>query len=311
MFNLFKRDSKTSSSPISFTTESNRDINKKDKHFGWKKIFSFSDINEDFYSELEENLILSDVGGRNAMGILKSLRSKIETRKIRDQETSKEILKTILKDFFVEKPLSFSKDKLNVVMVIGINGVGKTTTIAKLGYLLKKDSEITIGAADTFRAAAVDQLKEWGRQIGSSVISQDTGGDPASVVYDTIHSALAKNKNIALIDTAGRLHNKDNLLAQLEKIVKVSDKFSEKVNRVVLLVLDATQGLSGFEQVKSFEERIPIDGLILTKCDTQAKGGILLSISEQFKVPVHYYTYGEKLEDIASFSVDAYLNSLI
>ena len=298
MFNRFKKEK-----PSGQISKAHR--------FGWKKIFSFSQLHEGFYQELEESLILSDVGGKNALRLLGAFKERIKEQKIKHPQAATDLFKSILSACFIEEPWQLSKDKLNVVMVIGINGVGKTTTIAKLCHLLKKDNHILLGAADTFRAAAVEQLTDWGKRWDLPVISQSPGADPASVAYDTIHSGLANSKDLAIIDTAGRLHNKDNLLSQLNKIVNITDKFPNQIHRSVLLVLDATQGLSGFEQVKSFGRSIALDGLILTKCDTGAKGGILLAISEEFKLPIYYYTHGERPEDIARFSVVEYVDSLI
>ena len=299
MFNLFNKENKE-----------NKKLSELSR-FGWKKIFSFSELKTDFYEELEENLILADVGGKNSLRIIDSFKKEINNEKIKNKETALLLFKSILKKFFIEKSLQLHPSKLNVVMIIGINGVGKTTLVAKLCHHFSENNDIILGAADTFRAAAVEQLKNWGNRLGVQVINQSSGADPASVVYDTIHSALSKKKNLALIDTAGRLHNKTNLLEQLKKTVGITDKFPKQIHRITLLVLDATQGLSGFEQVKSFGQYIPLDGLILTKCDTEAKGGILLAISEAFKLPIFYYTFGEKPSDIKPFSVDEYINSLV
>ena len=279
--------------------------------FGWKKLLRIGDIGEAFYRSLEEALIEADTGGENTLAIIKQFREAVKEEKIKEQVEARKLLRRILKGFFSAKPLSLDPERLNALVVVGINGVGKTTTIAKLIHLLRHRHQMILGAADTFRAAAVDQLRVWGERLDVPLVSQIPGADPASVTYDTLHSGLAQGKSVALIDTAGRLHNNENLMHQLRKLIHISDKFKDQVRRQVLLVLDATQGISGFDQVKAFREKVPIDGLILTKCDTQAKGGILLTLVRHFDAPIHYYTYGENPDQMAPFDPDEYVDSLI
>ncbi len=279
--------------------------------FGWKKIFRFSELNEAFYSDLEERLIQSDVGGKNALAILQAFRDKVKAEKITERDAAVEALKDILTGYVLHQPLEVVPDKLNVWIIIGINGVGKTTTIAKLANHYGKNRKIILGAGDTFRAAAREQLEAWAERLHLFVIGQPAGSDAASVAYDTIHAALARGSEIALIDTAGRLHNKDNLVDQLGKLIRVTEKFADKIVRKNLLVLDATLGQSGVEQVKSFKEKVGVDGIILTKLDTQAKGGAVLNVSQSLQVPVTHVGYGERVADFAEFDPKAYVDSLV
>lgn len=279
--------------------------------FGWKKIFRFSELNEAFYRDLEERLIAADVGGKNAISILQTFKDRVKADKITDRERALDALREILGAFLIHQPLEVVPGKLNVWVMIGINGVGKTTTIAKLAKYYGEKKKVILGAADTFRAAAREQLEAWADRLHLFVIGQPAGSDAASVAYDTIHAALARGSEIAIIDTAGRLHNKDNLIDQLGKLLRVTEKFSDKIVRKNILVLDATLGQSGVEQVKSFKEKVGVDALIVTKLDTQAKGGALLSVSQSLQVPVTHVSFGERVTDFSEFDPKAYIDSIL
>jgi fused signal recognition particle receptor len=279
----------------------------------FKKLFPSSELSESFYLELEEKLIASDFGAKTTEETIGRLRTAIKEEKLKNREDAITALKKILKDFLTVSPFSFSKEKLNVLVMIGANGAGKTTTLAKLvaWYQIHEKKSILIGAGDTFRAAAKEQLETWAERLKVPMISQPEGSDAASVAFDTVQSALAKDCGLALIDTAGRLHTRDNLLDQLAKLIRIVDKFSEKIVRKNILVLDATLGQSVLEQARIFKDKVGLDGLILTKVDTQARGGTLLVLSRELKLPITHIAYGEKLEDFMVFDADAYLDALI
>ncbi len=293
---------------------------KAAKKFSWKKIisFNFSEINQGFFDEIEEALILGDVGGSEVVKIMQLFREKIAEEKIKSIDAAQHQLKQIFKSRLVERPLVWDESKLPILVMMGINGVGKTTTIAKLSQFYSAQfPEQVWGAADTFRAAATQQLEAWSKELAAHLINKGEGADPASVAFDSIHSALARknktgeNKVLAIIDTAGRLHNKEALMSELKKIVRVSDKFENQVDRKNILVLDATLGINGFEQAKVFHEKIGLDGIILTKMDTLAKGGSVFSISNHFNLPIWFTTFGESLENISPFNIEEYIESII
>lgn len=299
--NLFKKKEAPSS------------LENQKKKFSWGKLFSFSKLDDRYFQEMEEKLIESDTGGSVSLSIIETFRKRIKEEKIKESREARDILKGIIKNYFKMTELSLSDDRLNVFVIIGVNGVGKTTTISKLAHYYSKQNKkkIILGAADTFRAAAKEQLEEWGRRLDLPVIGQPAGSDAASVAYDTVHSALAKGSEIAVIDTAGRLHNKANLVEQLDKLERVIDKFKDRIVKKTFLILDATLGQSGFEQAKIFKEKPGVDGIIITKLDTEARGGVLISISEKLKLPVWFISYGEKMDDFSPFLVEEYLNSIL
>ena len=305
----FESNQKTEEGKSNLTIADNKKIKKT--RFGWQKIFNFKEFNEDFYEELEETLLLADFGGQNTITIIEEFKDKIKTENIKSKEDAILALQNIIKTYFLEAPLLLNDNKLDVLCIIGINGVGKTTTIAKLGHFFKSQNKDTIfGAADNFRAAAVQQLEEWGEKVGIPVIGNREGTDSAASAYDTVHSALAQKKDIAIIDTAGRLHTKKSLVDQLGKLIRVVDKFSEQIQRKNILVLDATLGQNGYEQAKVFKEVVGIDGLILTKLDTQSKGGVVVNISKEIGVPVYFTCHGEKMEEMSVFNIEEYVKSL-
>lgn len=277
-----------------------------------------SKVDDEVLDELEEVLITSDVGVETTLRII----DRIEKRVARDKYVNtnelnsilKEEIATLLAENNIESVTDFSADlsaKPYVIMVVGVNGVGKTTTIAKLAYqYIKEGKKVFLGAADTFRAAAIEQLSIWGDRVGAHVVKQKMGADPASVTYDTIASAMANDADVVIIDTAGRLHNKINLMNELTKIRNVMQKVMPGAPHEVLLVLDGSTGQNAFEQAKQFTKATDVTALAITKLDGTAKGGVVLGISDQFKIPVKYIGLGEGLEDLQVFDKMAFVESL-
>ena len=277
-----------------------------------------STVDDEVLDNLEEVLATSDVGVETTLEIIK----RIEARVARDKYVSTKELHTLLKEEIAallvksgnEDGMSFDlpvDHKPYVIMVVGVNGVGKTTTIGKLAYQFKQAGKsVMLGASDTFRAAAVDQLTIWSERVGVPIVSQGMNSDPASVAYDTVKSAVAKDVDVVLIDTAGRLHNKIGLMNELSKIKKVMQKVIPDAPHEVLLVLDASTGQNAIEQAKQFTEATDVNALALTKLDGTAKGGVIIGISDQFKVPVRYIGLGEKMTDLQVFNSKAFVDSL-
>lgn len=277
-----------------------------------------SKVDDDVLDELEEILITSDVGVDTTLKII----TRIEERVERDKYVTANELNSILKEEIVgllmennstdAEDFSFPEDKKPyVIMVVGVNGVGKTTTIGKLAYQFKAaGKKVYLGAADTFRAAAVEQLVEWGKRVDVPVVKQSMGADPASVAFDTLSSAKANGADVVLIDTAGRLHNKVGLMNELTKIKNVMNKIVEGAPNEVLLVLDGSTGQNAFEQAKQFTAATDVSSLAITKLDGTAKGGVVVGISDQFKIPVKYIGLGEGIEDLQVFRRQEFVNSL-
>lgn len=277
-----------------------------------------SRVDDEVLDNLEEVLVTSDVGVATTLKVI----SRIEQRVSRDKYVNAEELNTILREEIIalleENRAGEVKDfeaalnkKPYVIMVVGVNGVGKTTTIGKLAYQFHQaGKKVVIGAADTFRAAAIDQLKVWGDRAGVSVISQSMGSDPASVAFDTLQSAQKQDTDVVIIDTAGRLHNKVGLMNELGKIKRVMQKVVADAPHEVLLVLDASTGQNAFEQAKQFTAATEVNALALTKLDGTAKGGVVIGISDQFRIPVKYIGVGEKIEDLQLFDRRAFVESL-
>ena len=266
---------------------------------GIDSIFSgFSSIDEDFYEELEETLIMGDLGVRATEAILDDLRTKVKEQHIKEQMK-------------VEETAYRFENEKSVVLVIGVNGVGKTTTVGKLaGKLKSQGKKVVIAGADTFRAAAGDQLKEWANRSGVDMIGGSEGADPGSVVYDATAAAKARNADVLLVDTAGRLHNKKNLMNELGKINKILENEYPEAYRETLVVLDATTGQNALVQAKEFSDVAKISGIVLTKMDGTAKGGIAVAIQSELAVPVKYIGVGETIDDLQKFDSDEFVNAL-
>lgn len=276
-----------------------------------KMLGAFTKIDEDLFEELEETLIMSDIGVNTSMRICEQLRERVKTQKIEDPTQIKGLLKEVIAEMLGEDmPLDLSTSP-SVILVIGVNGVGKTTTIGKLAYKLKNEGKkVLVAAADTFRAAAIDQLEVWTDRAGVDIIKHKEGGDPAAVVFDALTAAKARGVDVVICDTAGRLHNKKNLMDELKKISKIVHEKAEGCSLEVLLALDATTGQNAVNQASQFNEAANITGIILTKLDGTAKGGIIISITEDLKIPVKLVTTGEKIEDIQAFNSHDFVEAL-
>ena len=274
-------------------------------------LHSFTKIDEDLFEELEEPLITSDIGVNTAERICDELRSRVKAQGITDPMEVKDLLKQIIAEMLGEEvPLDLSTTP-SVILVIGVNGVGKTTTIGKLSYQLHNEGKkVIVAAADTFRAAAIDQLEVWTERAGVDIIKHNEGSDPASVVFDALSAAKARKTDVVICDTAGRLHNKKNLMQELQKISRIVHQQAEGCALEVLLALDATTGQNAVNQARQFNEVADITGIILTKLDGTAKGGIIISITDDLKVPVKLVTVGEKIDDIQPFNTHDFVEAL-
>ncbi len=274
-------------------------------------INSFTKIDDDFLDELEEVLILSDIGVETSQHIISQLRGKIKEKGLKDPQEIKSELRSIISDILGKfSPLNL-ESKPSVILVIGVNGVGKTTTIGKLATNFVNDGKkVLLAAADTFRAAATQQLVTWSERSGADIVTSFEGADPASVVYDAISSAKAKNYDIVICDTAGRLHNKRNLMDELSKISRIIKREMGDVQTEVLLVLDATTGQNAINQAKMFKEAAGITGIILTKLDGTAKGGVVIAIKNELDIPVRYIGVGEQADDLQEFDPEMFANAI-
>ena len=272
----------------------------------------FSHINEDFYEELEEVLIMGDLGVQATYDILDDLRAKVKERHIKEPADCRQILIDSIKEQMNVGETAYEfEEKKSVVMVIGVNGVGKTTTIGKLAGKLRSDGKkVILAAADTFRAAAGEQLKEWADRAQAELIGGQEGSDPAAVVYDAVAAAKARHADVLLCDTAGRLHNKKNLMEELRKMNRIIDREYPEAFRETLAVLDATTGQNALQQAKEFNEVADITGIILTKMDGTAKGGIAVAIQAELGIPVKYIGVGETIDDLQKFDADAFVRAL-
>jgi len=272
---------------------------------------SFKSVDEELFEELEEILITSDVGVSTTMMILDKLRSRVKEQNIKDPSEVKELLKQEILAIMGESTERLGEQTPVIILVIGVNGVGKTTSIGKIASKMKKSGKkVIIAAADTFRAAAIDQLEIWGKRIGVDVIKHQEGADPAAVIYDAINSAKSKKADILICDTAGRLHNKKNLMEELKKISRIIEREYPEAYRETLLVLDATTGQNAISQAKLFKEAADINGLVLTKLDGTAKGGIIIAIKSELDIPVKLIGVGEKVNDLQEFSASDFVNAL-
>ena len=273
----------------------------------------FSEIDDDFYDELEESLILADLGMDTTMKAMDGLRAKVKAGHLKTTEEARTALKEVLTEMLQvgDTALNLST-RPSVVLVIGVNGVGKTTTIGKIAHQLKdQGKKVLLCAADTFRAAAADQLDIWAGRAGVEIIRQDEGADPASVVYDAIAAAKARGTHVILCDTAGRLHNKQNLMNELGKISRIIDRELPDAAKEVLLVLDGTTGQNGLLQAKQFQEIAGVTGMALTKLDGTAKGGIVVAVADALQIPVKYVGVGEQMDDLMPFDPKAFAEALI
>ena len=280
---------------------------------GFDSIFSgFSSIDEDFYEELEEILIMGDIGINATTSIIENLKKEVSERHIKEPMECKQLLINEIKDQMRVDSTEYEfENRRSVVLVIGVNGVGKTTSVGKLaGKLKDQGKKVILAAADTFRAAAGEQLTEWAHRAGVEIISGQEGSDPAAVVYDAIQASKARHADVLLCDTAGRLHNKKNLMEELRKIDRVIEREYADAYRENLIVLDATTGQNALSQLKEFKEVTDITGIILTKMDGTAKGGIAVAIQAEYGIPVKYIGVGEKVEDLQKFDSNTFVNAL-
>lgn len=274
---------------------------------------SFTGANEDFYEELEETMILADLGVDTSCKAVELLRKKVKEEKLRGAEEIRNALKDILVDMLNvgDTKLKLST-KPSVILVIGVNGVGKTTTIGKLAHALKAEGKsVLLCAGDTFRAAAADQLEIWAGRADAQIIRQHEGADPAAVVFDGISAAKARGTDVILCDTAGRLHNKANLMNELNKISRIIDRELPNSDKEVLLVLDGTTGQNGLLQAKQFKEIAGVTAIALTKLDGTAKGGIVISVADTLQIPVKYIGVGEQIDDLMPFDAKSFVDALI
>ena len=287
-------------------------LRKTKQQIGFKlnELFKRGIFDEDFYEELEFILLGSDVGEQTTEDIIETLRERMRNDAVSDPKKANEYLKEVLTDILGEEKFSFNTPC--VITVAGVNGVGKTTTIGKLANIfVKQGKSVVIAAADTFRAAASDQLEVWANRAKVRIIKHEEGSDPAAVVFDAVSSAKSRGTDVVLVDTAGRLHNKKNLMEELKKINRVVDREFPQADRKNLLVLDATTGQNAIAQVEVFNEAIDIDGIVLTKLDGTAKGGVVLAIKHDMDIPVYFVGVGEGIDDLMEFDAQSYVEGIV
>ena len=280
---------------------------------GMDVIFNgFSDIDDDFYDEIEETLVMGDIGINATTAIIDNLKQKVKEQHIKDPHECKELLINSIKEQMQVGETAYEfEHRTSVVLVIGVNGVGKTTSVGKLaGKLKEQGRKVILAAADTFRAAAGEQLTEWANRAGVEIIGGSEGADPASVVFDAVSAAKARKADVLLIDTAGRLHNKKSLMEELKKINRIIEREYPDAYRETLVVLDGTTGQNALEQARQFGEVADLTGIILTKLDGTAKGGIAVAIQSELNVPVKYIGVGEHIDDLQKFDADTFVNAL-
>ena len=291
-------------------------LNKTKTSFDEKMNYIFSNfrkVDENLLEELEEALIMSDVGANTSATIINNLRERVKKENIKDEQGVREALRKEIQEIFDATDNTLKLEtKPAVILVVGVNGVGKTTSIGKIANKLKKDGKkVVVAAADTFRAAAVEQLEIWANRVGCDIVKREEGVDPASVVYDAIKITKEKNADVLICDTAGRLHNKKYLMDELIKIKKVIDKELPDSSEEVLMVLDATTGQNAISQVQAFKETVDITGIVLTKLDGTAKGGAVIGIVNENKVPVKFIGVGEQVDDMEIFNSEDFVKALI
>lgn len=276
-------------------------------------IFTGHDIiDDDFYEELEETLIMADLGISTTTSVIENLKAKVKELKIKDPADCKKHLMDSLKEQMQIKPDAYDfENKKSVVLMIGVNGVGKTTSVGKLASQLKNSGKkVLVAAADTFRAGAIEQLTEWARRSDVELIAQKEGSDPAAVVFDAVNAAKARNMDVLICDTAGRLHNKKNLMDELNKIYRIIGKEYPEAAIETLVVVDGTTGQNAKEQARQFSEAAPVNGIVLTKLDGTAKGGIAIAIESELSIPVKYIGIGEQIDDLQKFDADQFVEAL-
>lgn len=287
-------------------------LRKTKQQIGFKlnELFKRGIFDEDFYEELEYILLGSDVGEDTTVDIIDELRERMRKDRVSDSKQANQYLKDVMCDILGKEKFEFTTPC--VIMVAGVNGVGKTTTIGKLANIfVKQGKSVVIAAADTFRAAASEQLEVWANRAKVRIIKHEEGSDPAAVVYDAVQSAKSRGTDIVLVDTAGRLHNKKNLMDELAKINRVVDREFPEASRQNLIVLDATTGQNAIQQVDVFNEAIDIDGIVLTKLDGTAKGGVVLAIKHDMDIPVYFVGVGEGIDDLLEFDAESYVEGII
>ncbi len=288
-------------------------LHRTKESLGKRILNSLSIRNEldDFYDDIEEILVTGDVGIETTLEILESFKSKTEEDTIENQENLTGKFKQVLIDTIPQKEFELSDNKINIIFVFGVNGVGKTTSIGKLANLFKEQGKrVLIAACDTFRAAASKQLAKWAYSIDVQIVKHTEGASPGAVLYDAIDAAIARKMDVLIVDTAGRFHNRNNLMQELDKLNKILDKKIQDCKKQNLIVLDANTGHNAFVQAKEFKEVIPVDGIILAKLDSTAKGGIVLPISHKLNIPVFFAGIGEKAEDLIKFDRIDFINML-
>ncbi|EPR12838.1 signal recognition particle-docking protein FtsY [Ruminiclostridium papyrosolvens] len=275
-------------------------------------LVSFGKVDEELFDELEEILITSDIGIETTMRVIEDLKEKVKERKIIDPRDVKGLLKETLKEILEKGGNEMKLDtKPSVIIVIGVNGVGKTTSIGKIANLYKSQGKkVLLAAGDTFRAAAIDQLEVWAQRVGTEIIMQKEGSDPAAVIFDAVQAAKSRNADLLICDTAGRLHTKKNLMEELKKVSRVLDRELPGADRETLLVLDATTGQNAISQAKTFSETSDITGIVLTKLDGTAKGGIVIAIKSELDIPVKLIGVGEQLDDLQKFDAEEFVEAL-
>ena len=277
--------------------------------FSLSSLFNTSSINDEFFASLENTLITADAGVETTKDIISKLRDVIEKENMKDPSEAKKHLREILISKFISKKIEL-KDK-TILFIVGVNGVGKTTSIAKLANILKKDHKVILAAADTFRAAAIEQLEEWANRLSVTIVKGQQAGDPASVLFSALDKAKATNADIVIVDTAGRFHNQENLVRQLEKMKKIATERFTEFKFVPILVLDANVGHNGIEQAKVFTNALDIQGAIVSKLDSTAKGGVAISIAHYLSLPIYYGGFGEKVDDFKEFDAESFVDSIL
>lgn len=277
-----------------------------------ESLFSGRKVEKELYDELEEILITADVGLKTSSALLESLKERAEKERITDAQDLKRLLKEEIRKKLQPKPVAIElTEKPFVIMMVGVNGTGKTTTIGKIAHqLTQKGKSVILAASDTFRAAAVEQLEKWAERSKSKIVKQAQGADPAAVAYDAVFAAVARQADVVIVDTAGRLHTKTNLMEEMKKIKRVISKAKPNAPHLVLLVVDANTGQNAIRQAEEFNEAVGINGIILTKLDGTAKGGVIIGIYDQLKIPIYYVGVGEKIYDLRPFDPDEFVEAL-